>query len=403
MAHLKVVLASLVLRSTCAGKAPLPDLDTVLTKATSKAHDFAEQAAAMQQRLLDQQEESRAALVVQKREFEQRLDHMQQQNENISVENSELLVDNTAAEHDTSVLFAELKEIQVNNTQMRAALQSLADKTSTAQLFVVDSLKVTDDSQAQELMFLTPTTPKPTLDIFLDVATGRKVSLLAIDAKLRHYPSELVSGLSNSLSEIKAAEDEGAADLKAHFMTNMAETQERLAQLNATHAKLLQRKAQLQVYRGKLHGAKAHLRATSEQLQDRLSRMRMFAERVDSTVASTLAASNASQTSPVSLNATQTANASLSAAQKTGAVVNQTKPVSSTVAAVGAVVNQTNPASSTVAAVGNAVAAFMRAVSKQPALAQPALRKTEQAGLKQGASVQASKGDAWTSWFAKLR
>lgn len=423
MARFTFVLISLAACSTCADKAPLPDVDTVLTKATSKAHAFAEQAAVMQQKLAEQQEKSRANLAMQKKDFEQRLDRMQHQSENISARNSELQRDNRAIERQNMNLLAELEGIQENNSKLRATLRSLTDKVAAAELFTVDSLKVTDDSLAQELMVLAPTTRKPTLEQFLHFTNGREVSMLAIRARLRGDPGELVSSLSSSLTEIQAADDEGAAELKAQFLASMATKEERQAQLNATQAKLLQTKAELQEHHGKLLDAKVHLMATSKQLRERLGGMLVFADTVGASVDSALgagdvkklggaadytqkltpaiqsnstqlAATNQSDATKLAVahrsNATRALNASLAVATKSTTVANQTFDV----------VNQT------VIALGRAAAAVVQVakvatqtVPKQPVSTLSSLRKT--ATVAQAAKT--NDGDAWRSWLAKLR
>lgn len=413
MMRVAVALASLAAYGTRAGKLPLPDLDTVLTKATSKAHDFTEQAAAMQQRLQEQQDKSRAALEEKKKEYEQKLHEVQQQNEAISTSNSELQYGNLELEHQNAETFAELKELQAENLQMRALLKEITDKVSAAQLFIADSLNATDDSHARELKVMAPTTPKPTLDYFLEVAIGRGVSLLAIGAKRHHDdPKELVSTLSNSLAEIKTAGEEGAAELQAQFVERMQERLDRQSMLNATQKELLQTKSALDARRQKLLEAKAHLQATGTQLRDRLDGMHVFADRLDVIVSSTLGlkqtanvtAGNASQSTSASPgNATQLALANKS--NVTQEAANASWSVNRTVTALRK--------AAAAAVVKVAYVARPRATQDKPLQAIPKPLQGKPVAPKQSTSTPSmrkpvalareSKAAGWVGWFSTLR
>jgi len=352
-------------------KSRLPDLDTVLTKATSKAHDFAEQAAAMQQQWSKQQERSRAALAAKRQEYENRLQLVRQQNDLISSKNSELQIVNRELNIQNTQMFDRLKGLQDKNNQMRATLQDLTDKVSSAQLFITDSLKITDDSRASELEVLAPTTPKPTLDHFLDVTNGRKVSLLSIGSKHVDDPSALVGTLAQSLGEIQAAEEEGAAELKAHFMANLKEALDHQEMLNATQAELLKTKAELEKHQLKLLQARSHLQARNKEIRDRLEGLGVFAEKVDLSVVSTLRA-----------NAT---------ANQTVGHINHVGSHSSSVAETESYENNVSrvPSTNASSVATQVSSAFRKAAAVAPERIAVSPTPVQEAG--------------WASWFSKLR
>lgn len=288
-----VALAAVQLAAATPSAAALPDVEFVLTKATDKARDFAEQASAMQRRVAQQQEKSRAALDSQRATYESKLSQQAAQSDASSANNSAIDKANKALQTSNSDLEAEVKTLQDDNAKMRQSLQAIDSKVAAAKLFLEDSLKVTDDTTAVELLVLVPTTPKPTLDHFLAVAGGATfgdaLALLQLSSPLRHDgPEDLVSVLSKSLADIATAEVEGAAELKAHFMANFEEGQKRQAALNATQVTLLELQSELKVHQGKLLEAKAHLEATGKQLRDRLHGLRVFARKVDIAAVTTL-------------------------------------------------------------------------------------------------------------------
>lgn len=273
-----------------AGAAPLPDVDSVLTKATNKFHDFAEQARFMQQRMLDQQEQSRAALAVKKQGYEHSLHVLGNQSRAIRAQNSGWQAANDRLEKDNAATLAECTQLEARNAELRMSLRSLSEKVSVAKQFLLESLKVTDDSDAKALEILAPTTPKPTLGNFLAATRGDKLSLLTVSSSTRHNddPKEYADMLSNSLSEISSAEADGAAELKAHFLAELERVQADQAGLNATQQALRQTNAKLHERRDSLLAARAHLQETNAQLNERLHGLRVFANTVGGSAASVL-------------------------------------------------------------------------------------------------------------------
>lgn len=307
--------------------AALPDVESVLTKATDKAHDFAEQAMAMQRRVTEQQEKSRAALAAQKASYEAKLASQAAQSDTISANNTAINSANEALQKSNTILEAELMDMQGKNAHMRQALQEISNKVEAAKLFIVDSMKATDDTNAEELHVLAPTTPKPTLDHFLAMAGASKVSLLQLSSPRSQGPEDLVSVLSKSLADIANAEVEGAAELKAHFLASFEEGQKRQVDLNATHAELLKRQTDLKERQGKLMEAKNHLLNTNKQLTGRLHGLRVFARKLDSVAASSLSAEL--QVKAANLARVLKENAGPSQATPTG-VPNQETPIVTT-------------------------------------------------------------------------
>lgn len=322
MAH-AFIMAALGACSTiaCAGKAPLPDVDSVLTKASLRAHDFTEQARLMQQRLDEEQQKSRAALATQKKQYEKQLSALRAQSQAITDENSDLEAANNKTEQANAVTLEECNALEGRNAKMRDILKNISAKVTVANQFLEDSLKVTDDSDAKELAVLSPTTLKPTLDNFLAVTRGDKISLLGLgNTSHGDDPKDLVHVLSNSLTEISTAQSDGAAELKAYFVAELEKVRTRQAALNTTQAELRSRQARLQERRSSLLAAKAHLEKTNTQLNERIRSLGVFADTVGGSVASTL---------EVDAAAVKVSNASVKGSNaSTESIVNQSAIVS---------------------------------------------------------------------------
>lgn len=440
-------------------KAPLPDVDSVLTKANSRAHDFAEQALAMQQRLRAQQDKSRSALAAKRQKYEGELELLANQSHAIQLQNSDLELGNKKLAQMNADMVADLNRLREKNIQMRATLKNITNKVSTAQLFIADSLTITDDSNAKELEVLRPTTPRPTLDRFLAVAAnmrlplladfaGRddganasatdnsssqpkpsvdhhlavanshKLSLLAIFAKHTDEhthaedPKDLVDTLSASLKEIAAAEAEGAAELEAHFKANIGEALELRSSLNTTRVRFQQAKAELLEQRHKLLNARAHLQATSKQLAERLRGVRAFADAVDVVAGSALGHEDAAATAHSGITASATNATSVANLTDITSIKNDTNlSLAAASLPVAPVSVETSGPTQVPAISSMAAAATPKAAQATRVLVKdgaPPAEKTSAAlrrqFYEQPVPAQDAKGSAgWTSWFANLR
>lgn len=269
--------------------AALPDVETILGKARSKADDFAEQSRMMQARVEEQQSKSRASLKAAKEEYEKKLTVQAEGNSQIEDENKDL-------QHDISKFLQKNQKLQDEshlladaNAGLRAAMGSMLRKIDVAAKFAKESMDSTDDSGAEELLILAPTTPKPTLDHFLKVAQGGlEAAFLQIspEKKARMYglqkrPEELVTILSGSLEAISSADKEGGSILKASFLESFKVGQQQKEKLLAEQQALLEQKDFLNVTHVQLGAARDHLKDTYYQLGKRLHGLRLFARNTD--------------------------------------------------------------------------------------------------------------------------
>lgn len=279
----------------------LPDVDVVLGKASGKALDFAAQATEMQARLASKQKEHRAVMAGRKKTFETRLSEQAERNKHISDENAQIRSNIHNLEHNNSRVEKECLHLQAQNVEMRRIMASITEKVGVATSFLSDTLNVTDDTNAEELEILAPTTPKPTLEHFIRVAgssdlgasllqvrngmTTKATAKVTAKVTSQERPAllagDLVKVLSASLVDISAAEKEAMATLEASFLESFAMGEnlthsllQKQAELNQTESQLLTRKAQLT-------SAKLHLLATRRQLTKRFRGLQVFASKVD--------------------------------------------------------------------------------------------------------------------------
>lgn len=302
----------------------LPEIDSVMMKATDKVMDFAAQAAAMQARVAQKQAESKAAVAAMKRKYEQRLVKQSEVNRHMEEVNDMSRHKIHLAEERNQVLETEAKSVQQENLAMREILGNLADKVRAAKIFVADSLNITDDSHSEQLRVLLPSKPKPTLARFLAAATtaasvARRDKFKAAPSLLQtaseeagaagteapptentataavaaasaaaietpeapeSRPEDLVSVLSSSLAELDDAERAGEMELQSNFEAAYDQGSQQFEALSEIQKEINTTKAALVKRRQELKAARAHLIQTREQLKQRLRGVKVFSDKV---------------------------------------------------------------------------------------------------------------------------
>lgn len=284
--------------------APLPDVETVLTRATDTAQEFAAQAKAMQARVEQRQNESKKALARQKAEFQGNLTAESEKNQKIMAANDHLRAAIGAVKASTAQIRKETESIRDNNNMMHRVLSVLDGKVTAAEQFLSDSMNKTDDRNADELEVLLPPKPLPTLDHFISVLHGdasadegpASFMQVSLQPRLRGRrlraraetaapdemnPDSLSKLLSQSLQDIDKEQKEGEAQLKAHFLAFHQESMKKRQDLLAVQARLDKEKKDLQALEKELYGAKAHVVATRMELLKRLHGMKVFSEKID--------------------------------------------------------------------------------------------------------------------------
>lgn len=280
--------------------APLPDVETVLSKARSKADDFAVQARVMQVRVEEEQAKSHTVLKAAREEYEHKLKAQLGENTKIEGGNTALHYEIRQLRNRSAMLEEEARKLATANDEARKALSAIQNKVEAAEVFLKDSLLETNDAGAQDLLVLESTTPKPTLDRFLKIAQGGpELALLQLGsgrlARTRLAPRlensedlDLVHVLSASLGAISSAASEGAAQLQASFLENFAAGQKRKDELLAVQKKLTETRDLLNTTEGQLMVARDHLKDRSRQLRSNLQGLRVFARKFDAMAVSAL-------------------------------------------------------------------------------------------------------------------
>lgn len=270
----------------------LPDVEAILTNATSNADQFSQTAADIQRVVAEQQEKTYDHIGDLKRRYEARLLAQEEETEAIAA-HVELLKRGNKNLRDTSdALEANATAVQEDNQRLRTALQTLRDKVAAASQFVQESFRVTDDKDAEELKVLTPTTPRPTLDVLLAAPGNGGASLLQLVEQ--EAPEELVGALSEGLIAIAAAEQAAEDQLKQEFERKFEAGRSKQAALNATVAQLLNpRRPELQARYAKLLEAQDFLMRKHNALRIRLDALRQFAQKLDAATGNALEADGA--------------------------------------------------------------------------------------------------------------
>lgn len=260
--------------------APLPDVDTILTAASSKAKKFSRQAGEMQREVAHQQEKSRYKIRNYREKYENLLTVQEKQTAAISRRVEALRTGNNNLHALNDALRANLTAMHVDNRHVRMTLQDLGDKVNTASLFVQDSVRATEGDDAAVLKVLNPKTESesPTVDSFL-AFTGKHASLLQVVVP-EAPENALVGALSESISAVEAAEQHAFEKLTRQFNISFAEGSRKQEALNTTEAELKETRTRLTDRYTKLLEAKAFLMRTRDALHDHIDALRQFAQKL---------------------------------------------------------------------------------------------------------------------------
>lgn len=285
----------------------LPEVESVLSKATDTAQDFAAKAALMQERVAQKHKESTQALADQKAWYEKNLTGQTAEIHSMQSINEQIQLTIKTVMDISDKIKSQTEKLRGENDIMRKALQVLEDKVGVAQEFLSDSLNRTDDAKANALEVLLPPVPEPNLSHFLNVvdgASGPAMSFLQLSSRVGPRrksppkedaespedvdPGNLAQLLSESLMDIEHEQKEGEAQLKAHFLKLYNAGSEQLGIVQKEQDRLNDQKTKEQEHQHELKTAREHVLATREELVKRLHGMDVFAERVDKAAANAL-------------------------------------------------------------------------------------------------------------------
>lgn len=284
--------------------AALPEVETVLSKASHTAEDFAAKTSWMMERVSQRQNASVEALAEQKASYEKNLTGQAEEIHSMQSTNIQIRRDIDATKNKSLEIKSDTERLRGENSVMHKVLEVLENKVVAAQDFLGDSLSRTDDDNAEALKVLLPPVPEPGLTHFLEVVHGDSktvTSFLQLSSRVGPRrkappqedaeapedlnPDALEHLLSESLSEIEQEQKEGEAELKAHFLklynAGVSELQGVQKEQDALNAEKVKEEA----HQRDLKAAKEHVKETREELLRRLHGMEIFAKKVDDAAA----------------------------------------------------------------------------------------------------------------------
>lgn len=357
----------------------LPDVEAMLTNATSKADQFSQTAADIQRVVAEQQEKSYDHIGDLKRKYEAMLLAQEEETETIAAHVELIKRGNRDLRVTSDALEANVTAVQEDNGRLRTALQTLSEKVTAASQFIQESFRVTDDKDAEELQVLTPTTPRPTLDVLLAAPGNGSASLLQFVEQ--DAPEELVGALSEGLVSIAAAEQAAEDQLKREFERKFETGRSKQAALNATEAQLLDTRSELKARYANLLEAQKFLGRKQNALRTRLEALRLFAQKLDAATGKSLEVDGAEEI--------RKANSSRANATPANSTDPSSRPASSSKA------NATGN--------GTALANVTDAGRTQHNDTQANLSMVEPRGNTTAASLRRASGPVAGGLFAKLR
>lgn len=300
------LLCALVFGLTRARHDGLPEVNRVLSKATDTVKDFATQARMMQQRVAQKQASARATLAAQKSAYEDKLAAQEIENEAVVAANTNIQSAIAALQQSNAGLKNDTGKLERSNAIMRDGIANLMPKIASAEEFLTESLRNTEDTGSEVLKVLDPPKPEPSLKHFLRVTRevdqdmeSSPIALLELSGKVSQAlrrpaetkaegPEDMLQELESGLRSLEEAEREGETQLKAHFLAayEVGETK---------HTELLDKQRALNETRLAEQGlhrdltlAKKHLLKTRAELKRRIGGLHVFAQRADESVATAL-------------------------------------------------------------------------------------------------------------------
>lgn len=303
------------------GMPHLPAVTSMLGQASETLKGISEQAITLETRVSQLQKENMAKMSRQKSVFDRRLETQEEGSREVEAENAQITKEIAQLKEENNAVRKHAKDLQVDNRLMRIELQQLQAKLGVSRDFVANSLTVTDDSKAKDLLILKTkdkddkTTDEDSHDqdddddredsddkggdddddgdddapSLLSVASRTRraegddaVDLDAGDAPKPEImnPKDLLKVLQKGVENLATEEKEGEAKLKTMFLTNFRTGLHRHTTLIAEQKALNVTRASVKDKQVHLKAAEAHLKHTKSHLEERLRGLGLFLQKL---------------------------------------------------------------------------------------------------------------------------
>lgn len=279
----------------------LPDVDSMLSEASDTVSKLADTAEKMQEAINNTQEKQQARLKRERQTYSLRLAEQDEQNQRLSAQIVEAKREIESLEAKNAELTSSATNLKGTNEALRTTFMAIYPRFTAARKFLDIAINASDlPKVGKELKVLEEPIPEPSLENFLkqlsktDIPTallevsGKQTSTrqsVTLDMKRRarqvaeDTAQDIVSELSQHLTSIQRAQQEGDDQLRANFLAQFEVAQLKTEQLEAEIHSLTEQKESLLAKQKDLNVAKTALLATNEELLSRMEGISQFAQK----------------------------------------------------------------------------------------------------------------------------
>jgi len=323
----------------------LPDVDVMLSEASETVSSLSKTAEKLEAAMNATQRHHQAQLNSLRAHYASRLAEQDDTNEKILDENNKLKREADSLDVGNQLIRKSAKELQDINTGMRSMFKALTPKFLAAKLFLTAAINASEASvHTKESEALRDPSPPPSLESFLqslrtDENSDRHHSLLGQKSAVRRTGAtaamkkharavaetsaeDIVNELSQEMSKLGQAHEEGDLKMRATFLANFEARQLKTDQLlleqkdlNATRTKALEQQRDL-------YAAKKALLQVNTDLVSRMKGLSTFAVNSNQYVLHRLAmANNATDDDNAKANGLALMQSSVNATSMSGRLV----------------------------------------------------------------------------------
>jgi len=270
-----------------AGRSGFPELPTVsdmLDASSATLSSISSRAAQLQQQMKAVEVKNAARLHRQKVVFDKKLREQEEKNVKVVKENAKSAKEILNLKKENEIRLKQAKDLQNDNAVRQQELKLLNEQLSTSQAFLANTMKVTDDSKAEELDVLRDNSDSATVD-------GKQApSFLSIlessSQEDEEAPESLMAMLEAGIKDMKQQGKKSELKLKELFLSHFQAGVKRHKALMAQQEVLKSTIKTMSEYHTRLDVAVNHLKVTKETLSKSLRDASLFLKRLSQLSAS---------------------------------------------------------------------------------------------------------------------
>lgn len=289
----------------------LPDVDDMMSEASETVSSLAKASEKMEEAISSTQLQHQAHLDKLRAGYTSRLAEKDKANEEIGAKNARTKRETSSLEVGNKQLRTSAEALHDKNKKLRSAFTALTPKFQAAKVFLRSGVNASEVLlHSKEVQVLKDPSPPPSLENFLEAVRAdggedQRHSLMQIgsrstirrasttfDIATENTAEDMVKELSQQISQIGQAQEEGDLHLKADFIANWEARQLKTDRLLAVQMKLNETRMNYLQEQRDLFGAMEALGRVDEDLLNRMKGISTFAEGSEKYVVSRLAMVN---------------------------------------------------------------------------------------------------------------